>query len=129
MKHYLYRRGDGNEGNFIRAVVPLQDEEDAWAALAALTVNDYVAGCAVRRHIMRRIETEGEREFGLHAWVSEGPAGETVFGAAWLTSELQPLSDKEAREYRGTNTMAYDTLRAALDSAAWRYYRKNAKGA
>jgi hypothetical protein len=49
----------------------------------------------VRRHIVRNIEVDGEAEYGIHATVHEGPRGETAFGAAWLTAELQPADDDD----------------------------------
>ena len=75
VKTYLYRRGDGNEGNFPRSIVDLDDNESPYAALRALVVNDYIAGKRVRRHIIRTIEIDGEADYGVLATVYEGPSG------------------------------------------------------
>lgn len=120
---YLYRRGDGNEGNYPRYLITLADSDNAYAALPALLANDYIAGKRVRRHIIANTEIDGEPEFGLSATVYEGPEGEQAFGAAWLTAELQPLSSDDEAYYRDSSMHAWDSLKAVLDSAAWRQYR------
>jgi hypothetical protein len=98
MTIYLYRRGDGNEGNFKRFLVELKTTDCPYAALRALLANDYIAGRNTRRHIIANTEIDGEAEFGLHATVYEGPKGESAFDAAWLTAELQPVEDAEYEE-------------------------------
>lgn len=50
MTLYLYRRGNGNEGNFARLVVEITDNENPYSALKALVANDYIAGTRTRRH-------------------------------------------------------------------------------
>lgn len=122
-KHYLYSRGDGNEGNFVRAIIELKDEQSPWAALPALVANDYIAGKRVRKHIIRNIQTDGEADYGIYATVYEGPDGEDAFGAAWLTAELQPLMPEDVDYYTGRPGMQSQTLRDALDPAAWRMFR------
>lgn len=124
MTLYLYRRGDGNEGNFPRFCVNIADDQCPFAALAALVANERIPGSRTRRHIMREIQTEGEREHGINAWVYEGPDGEEVFGAAWLTAELEPYTEEE---YARSPFLFAQPLRDVLDSAAWRYYRKQVK--
>ncbi len=121
MPAYLYRRGNGNEGNFIRSIVTLADGECPFAALRALIVNDYIPGKSRRRWIASNLEIDGD-EINTHAVIYEGPHGETDFGAAWLTAELQQLDEKDAAYYRDTNLQCWDTLRGALDRGAWKLY-------
>lgn len=125
MKPFLYRRGDGNNGNFPRALVELEDGECPFAALRALVVNDYIPGRSVRRYITNNLSVDGEAEHGVHAEVYSGPKGEDAWGAAWLTAELQPLSPEDAAHYRDS-TLHRTTLRAALDRGALALYRKHA---
>lgn len=127
-KTYLYRRGNGNDGNYPRALVTLAPDQCPHSALCALVANDYIPGRRVRLHIMRTIQTSGEREYGILADVMEGPDGETEFGAAYITAELQPLSAADVAHYQGQRLAEYARLRDALDRAAWRYYLKR-KGA
>jgi hypothetical protein len=127
MTTFLYRRGNGNGGNYIRAMVTLTDSECPYAALAALVANDYIPGKRVRSHIMRTIETDGEAEYGIHATVYEGPDSETEFDAAYITAELQPLDDRDLAHYKAQSLTEYDTLRGALDRGAWAWFRKGAK--
>jgi hypothetical protein len=125
MSFYLYRRGDGNEGNFPRAMIELKTEECPYAALRALVANDYIPGRRVRLHIMRNIETDGEPEHGILATVHEGPEGEQAFGAAWLTAELEPLTPEDVSHYEGQR-FTLRSLRDSVDRAAWRFFRKGA---
>lgn len=122
---YLYRRGDGNEGNFIRSLITLTNE-NPYAALRALVVNDYIAGRSVRRHIIRTIEIDGEADYRIHATVFEGPKGQTAFGAAYITAELQPLTQEDADHYRDQNVTEWKGLKSALDRGAWKLYREHA---
>lgn len=124
MKTYLYRRGNGNKGNYVRVMVALADNQCPHAALCALVLNDFIPGKRVRRHIARTIETEGESEYGISATVYTGPDGETDFGAAYLTAELQPLSDADCEHYKGQRVAQFDSLRSAVDRGAWDYFRK-----
>jgi hypothetical protein len=106
MSKYLFRMGDGNEGNFPRFVVELGKRDCPYcpySALRALVANEYIAGRSV------------------HAGVYEGPHGETAFGAAWLTAELQPADDDEDDECYA--------IRKLLDPAALRLYRAEMKAA
>jgi hypothetical protein len=125
-RHFLYRRGDGNEGNFPHHILALSENENAYAALRALVINDYIPAGRVRRHIIRTIEVDGEVGYGLYATVYAGPDGEQAFGAAWLTAELQPLSDSELAFYADRATSTY-TLKECLDRGAKRIYRMSAK--
>jgi len=122
-KTYLFRSGDGNEGNFPRFLVTLKDSDCPYDAIRALLANEYVAGKRVRRFVMAHTEVVGEADYGLHATVYEGPEGEQAFGAAWITAELQPVDEVDAEYYRDRG-LSYDSLRGALDAAAWRFYRK-----
>jgi hypothetical protein len=121
MSKYLFRKGDGNEGNFPRFVVELGERDCPYAALKALVVNQYIGGRSVRRHVARNIEVDGEAEYGIHATVYEGPHGEQAFGAAWLTAELQPADDDDDHECYA--------IRKLLDPAALRLYRAEMKAA
>jgi hypothetical protein len=113
MKTYLFRAGDGNEGNFPCHTVNLADTECPFAALRALVLSMYNEG-PTRQHIADTITTDGEAEYGVLATVYEGPNGEQAFGAAWITAELEPVDeDPDA-----------DTLADLLDSAAMADYLK-----
>jgi hypothetical protein len=117
MSKWLFRKGDGNEGNFPVCVVALGEHDCPYAALRALVANEYIAGRSVRRHIIKHIDVDGEREYGIHATVHEGPRGASAYGAAWLTAELQPATDDDVGEgecYR---------IEKLLDPAALRLYR------
>lgn len=92
MATYLFRAGDGNEGNFPRFAVILTPEQCPFAALKALVLNQYKLG-PMRDYIESKIDVDGEAEFGVHAAVYEGPDGESAFGAAWITAELEPIDD------------------------------------
>ncbi|MER9680803.1 hypothetical protein NKJ23_15925 [Mesorhizobium sp. M0184] len=135
MAIFLYRRGNGNEGNYPFAVIQLREKDNPYDALAALVENDFTAGRKTRRFVRNNVEIDGEAEFGIHATVYEGPEGETEFDAAWLTAELQPLDEKDAA-YHCENGLGYrkdyydfDTprrphkLTELLDASALRHYR------
>lgn len=94
MKTYLFRAGDGNEGNFRRGTVNLVESDCPYAALRALVLNMYKLG-PLRSHIASEIETDGEAEYGILATVFEGPNGETAFGAAYITAELVPEEEHD----------------------------------
>lgn len=121
MSKWLFRSGDGNEGNFPRYIVELGAKDCPYAALRVLVANMYIAGRAARRHIIATVEVDGEAEYGIHATVSEGPRGQHAFGAAWLTAELQPVEDDE-----DAGLLCYE-LRKLLDGAALRQYRAELK--
>lgn len=123
MAYYLYRRGDGNEGNFIRALVELSDADNPYAALKALLVNDYIPGKSRRRYIAKHVQIDGEADYSIYATVYQGPRGEMAFDAAWLTAELQRLDEKDAEYYRDSNIHSGD-LKSMLDRGAWQMYRK-----
>ena len=108
MPTYMYRRGDGNEGNFWRLRVRLAETECPFAALRALVLNEYIIGGPTRTHIAASLQVDGEAEYGVHAWAHEGPEGEQAFGAAWLTAELEPVDDDPEA----------DTLAEVLDPEA-----------
>ena len=122
---YLYRRGDGNEGNFIRAIVELKDDQSPYAALRALVVNDYIPGRSVRRHIIKNVEIDGEADFGLDATVYEGPKGETAFGAAYLTAALEPLNEKDLARYVNGSQLPRLSIPSCLDRGARRIFREH----
>lgn len=94
MKTFLFRAGDGNEGNFRRGTVNLIESDCPYAALRALVLNMYQAG-PFRDHIAAEIETDGEVEYGVLATALEGPNGETAFGAAYITAELVPEEEHD----------------------------------
>lgn len=121
-KFFLYRRGNGNEGNYQRAIVQLRPTESPYAALRALVVNDYIAGKRARRHIIRTIEIDGEADYGVQATVYEGPSGETKFGAAYITAALEPIDNPD--EY----SVQCSTLRDSLDRGAMRIFKKHNRG-
>ena len=123
MRYYLFRRGDGNDGNFPRFIVRLSDDQSAYAALPALLANEYIPRGRVRRHIIGNTVIDGEPDYGLHAMVFEGPDGEEAFGAAWLTAALEPLTQEDCAFWQDRATSLYD-LRQVLDPAAYRLYRK-----
>lgn len=125
MTSYLYSRGNGNDGDYPRMIVDIDDTQNPYAALRALLANDYIAGRRVRRHIVARTMIDGEPEYTLYATVFEGPDGEQDMGAAWLTAEMSPVSeDAIASCYYSKPRMK---LRDALDSGAWKLYRKHAE--
>ena len=107
MKTYLYRRGDGNDGNYPRFRVKLAETDCPDKALIALVASDYIPGSRTRKHILRNLQAEDGQ-----AWAYEGPKGEQVFGQSWLTAELQP-DEGDA-----------PSLKDCLDKAAWRFYKK-----
>lgn len=123
MADYLYRRGDGNEGNFIKAMVTLKADESPYAALRALLVNDYISGKSRRRYIANRVEIDGD-DINVHATVYEGPRGEQAFGAAWLTAELQLLDEKDSAYYADTG-LAHGDLLDMLDKGAKQLFAKH----
>jgi hypothetical protein len=125
MAYFLYRRGNGNDGNFKRFVVNIAESECPYSALKALVVNDYIPGSATRRHIIRCIFVDGDTEFGINAEVYEDRDGDTEFGASWLTAALEPLDESDAYHVSG-DLAQIQTLRECLDMAAWRYYREQA---
>lgn len=96
MKTYLYRSGDGNEGNFPRHPITLTDTDCPFAAIKALLVNEYQIGSPARAHIEAEVQADGEAEFGVSAWVHEGPEGESAFGAAWRTAQLEPADPDDS---------------------------------
>jgi hypothetical protein len=124
---YLFRKGDGNEGNFPRFIVLIADDESPWAALKALVCNEYIAGRRVRRFIASNIEVEGEGgQYGVLATIYEGPDGESAFGAAWITAALEHLTEADREFYADRATSSY-TLKEVLDGAAWKLFRKESK--
>jgi hypothetical protein len=125
MAYFLYRRGNGDDGNYSRFCVDISKSECPFSALKALVVSDYIAGSATRRHIIRCISVDGEREFGIQAEVYADRDGGTEFGASWLTAELKPLTVEDAAYYAGFLS-PIRPLRQCLDIAAWRYYREQA---
>lgn len=111
MPNYLFRKGDGNEGNYPLYVVELTPEQCPYAALRALVSNEYKAGL-FREHIDETIVIDGEAEYGISAMVFEGPNEETAFGAAWLMAELQPIDETCAKRYE-----RYDLFEVLDDQA------------
>ena len=89
---FLYRLGDGNEGNYPRFYVRVLNDQNPFNYLAACIANRYIVGSATRRYIVKNLQIDGEPEYGLNAWVHEGPKGEQAFGAAWITAEFERAS-------------------------------------
>lgn len=118
MTYYLYRVGNGNEGNYTKAVVELTDE-CPYAALAALVSDRYIPGSQTRKYVERNIEVYGDPDH-LLAEIYEGPQGQTDFGASWLTAELHLLTEKDVIYY--TRTVDSFPLKEALDDRAYAYY-------
>jgi len=108
---WLYRLGDGNEGNYPRFNVILEHGQSPHAAIAALVANRYIAGSRTRRYIVKNTDVDGEAEYGILATVYEGPKGEQAFGAAWITAELCPESRDNLREYRLADMLDRSALR------------------
>lgn len=123
MKHYLFRCGDGNDGNFPRFIVAFRATDDIFAGLIALVANRYITGSRTRRHLLRNLETDGCAEFGAQAWCLEGPEGEQAFGAAWVSAELEPLTADALDHYRGQ--CEEHAFHQYADHAARAWYRKN----
>ena len=91
---YLYRVGNGNDGNYPVGYVDLQPNQCPFAALRAMVLDRYRYG-SVRRFVARNLQVDGEAEYGVNATVYEGPRGETHFGAAWITAELEPAESDD----------------------------------
>lgn len=122
MQTFLYRRGNGNDGNYVRAIIDLKDSDCPYAALSALVANDYIPGTATRRHIMRNIEIDDEAAYGIYATVFESKDGESEYGSAWLTAELQVISEEDVAYESGSTSRR--ALRDALDNGALTYFRR-----
>lgn len=115
MAFFKLRIGDGNEGNFARQIVEIAEDQNAFAALEALVLNTYIEDHPIRKYVEENIQTEGETAFGIYAMVYEGPEGETAYGAAWLTAELEAnIDEDEESDAR--------TLADLLDGPAMAYY-------
>jgi hypothetical protein len=99
MAFYLYRKGNGNDGAFPRAVYEIPDNLSLGAVLRALVVNDYIPGRSRRRWIARNLEIDSDESHAA-AVIYSGPRGETEFGAAWLVASLERLDDDDANYYR-----------------------------
>ena len=112
---WLYRLGDGNEGNYPRFNVILEHGQSPYAAIAALVANRYISGSRTRRYIVKNTDVDGEAEYSICASVYEGPKGEQAFGAAWITAELCPESRDNLPEY---------SLADMLDRSAMRQFNR-----
>lgn len=117
-KWFLYRQGDGNEGNFPRYYVRVTADVCPYRYLAACVANRYIAGSKTRRYIVKNTETDGESEYGILATVYEGPEGEQAFGAAWITAEFEPAEFHDIG--RSVNMPVFERPRDHLDRAALR---------
>ena len=121
MATYLYRQGNGNEGNYPQFFVTLADDVNPWHAIHALMVNRYIPNTKTRSHVMRNAHTEGEEQHGILGTVYEGPRGEQAFDSAWLTAELEPATDDDVQR---SSLQHYASLQDAIDVHAMRFYRK-----
>lgn len=126
---YEFLRGNGNDGESRRAIVMLDSTDCPFAAVEALTLNEFIVTSKTRRYITRQLPwtpAGGESDHGTFVTISEGPKGETEFGAAWLCATLRPISadDCEIEADKGL----INHISNALDAPALRYYakRKNA---
>lgn len=118
---YLYRFGDGNDGNYPRFLVRVLNDVCPYRYLAACVANRYIVGSATRRYIVKNTETDGEPEYGIRATVYEGPKGEQAFEAAWITAEFDPAS---VSDYAGLPY--FQNPSDHLDRSALRMLRKGA---
>lgn len=128
---YLYRSGNGNDGDFAHHIIALDQSESPFAAIKALLANEYQTRTATRRHVMRHAESDGDSEYGVHVVVYEDREGVGSYnGGAWRTGTLEPLTDHDAEYYSDHGTRyAMDsegtpwTLRALLDKPAYRWFK------
>jgi hypothetical protein len=118
---FLYRQGDGNEGNFPRYYVRIPADVCPFRYLAACVANRYIVGSKTRRYVVANIETGGEAEYGVLATVYEGPKGETAFDSAWLTAEFEPADFSDVRR---NGLQVFENPRDHLDRAALRMLKK-----
>lgn len=90
---YLYRTGDGNEGNFPRFIVDCSTAPDAcpFEILRELALSEF--NPEWRAWAADALHLDGDAEHGVYATIYEGPDGEEAYGAAWFTAELQPGAD------------------------------------
>jgi hypothetical protein len=116
---FLYRLGDGNEGNFPRFYVRVQNDVCPYRYLSACVANRYIPGSATRRYIVRELHTDGEPDYGINAWVNEGPKGEQPFGAAWITAEFEP-TDAASMFHDASGRSVFNNPRDHLDRSALR---------
>lgn len=127
-KTYLFRIGNGNDGNFPRVLVNIASDEDAYTAIKALVANEYIIGSKTRKHILDNIEVHGDDDFTIYADVLEGPNGETHFGNAWLTASLERIENQEDIDFyinRGYGTKDAPTeLRDYIDHEALKMFEE-----
>lgn len=117
MAFYLYRKGNGNDGAFARAVYEIADNLRVEAVLRALVINDYIPGRSRRRWIARNLEIDND-ESRADAVVYSGPRGETEFGAAWLVASLERLDDDDDAAYYRDHGMDRGNVLECLDRGA-----------
>jgi hypothetical protein len=118
---FLYRQGDGNEGNFPRYCVRVSADVCPFRYLAACVANRYIVGSKTRRYIVANTETDGEPEYGILAMVFEGPKGEMAFDSAWITAEFEPADFSDV----GRNGLqVFENPRDHLDRAGLRMLKK-----
>lgn len=124
-KSFLFRMGNGNDGNYPMSVISLKHKDSPYAALTALVVNEYVLKSKQRRYVIKNIEVDGDANHSVYASVYDGPNGETEFGASYLTAELEPVKDEDLKFL--SNKYGFYEIRSILDSSALRLFRKNNK--
>ena len=123
MKVYEFLAGDGNEGNYYRGLVGLEDTQCPYAALHSLVVNRYIPGMKTRKYISKSLILDGEAEFTISAYILEGPKGESPFGSAWLTAELRLTSPEQvSNDHRFP-----ESLKSLLDRGAWQIFKSKSK--
>ena len=123
-RFFLFRSGNGNDGNYPRFAVsiPCDSPRNLDAALKALVCNRYWPG-KTRAYVSRTFGVDGFSEDRASGVIYEGPHGETEFGAAWLTAELEPMPETEFRNCAWSTGQLCDLL----DRGAKRIFR-NAGG-
>ncbi len=112
---FLYRRGNGNDGDFPRTLVKLNNKDNAYVAIRALVANEFIAGSATRRFILENIIVTGEVEYAVHAMVDEGPNGENAFGASWLTASLEPVTNQSDLDYYAVQYGKFEVGKDEID--------------
>lgn len=107
---YAVSFGDGNDG--VSHLVPnyYVKSDDPWLLARAAMIDAIVP--RHQRWAEDTVEVDGEAEHTVTAMLSEGPGGETAFGAAWMICEVWPIGELTKL------VNAYDSIEAALSPEA-----------
>jgi hypothetical protein len=101
--------GNGNDG-----------VSQSWPSFAVCTNEPYVLArlCLLGQFSYQRkpwanenMEVDGEADYTISATLSEGPNGETEFGAAWMICEVFPMEDDDQEQRR--SFLKYDSIEEA----------------